>query len=245
MPFRPVSARGAAAVLVAAWLAGCGHGGSSPSCRAMPVEMTVDDPAAVAGYPGTPLPVTVRCAFDGPTATQTCTAAWVDGGGGPHRQARTRVYPSVAAFVDEGASPGATRALVDRLASADPADPETGPMRLIPDRPVQGAIGYDADGRVATIDALRVVERDAAGRPLRAVAPTPLCTGDPGWRWTWDDARREARLAFATRTLTPSPDGTVPCIARTTTWTFDADGHVAAVDGVAWKTVASTRVCAP
>jgi len=234
----------ALAAAVALGLAACGHEDPPETCRSYPTVLRVDDPGLLSGYPATPLPVTARCAFDVATLTYACRASFIEGEapGTERVQIRRRTFPSAAAFVAEGARPGQVTAR-DHVLTSEPDDlGSVGPFHLLPTRPIEGRFTFDALGRPESSDSLRFVEWDAFGRPTRS-APTGVCDTDDGNTYVYDDTRREVLHRWNSRTLTPGPGNTRPCIPRSRRIGFDDAGNAISIDGVPWTTVETASFC--
>lgn len=207
--------------------------------------LRIDNPGLLAGYPNTPLPVTARCHFDAAALTYACRASFVEGeaGGTVRDQVHARRFASVEAFVTEGSHPGLVSASEHVLTSEPEDHGSVGPDYLLPTRPIEGRITFDALGRPVTSNALRFVEWDAYGRPTRS-APTGICDTDEGNTYTYDDVRREVLQRWSGRTLTPGPGNTQPCIARSRRIAFDDSGNAVAIEDMRWTTIETRSVCA-
>jgi len=236
--------RTASATVAVLALVACSHADSPGSCRTFPTVLRIDDVGLLDGYTNTPLPVSASCAFDPTALTYTCRASFVQSGadGTVRVQVHARSFPSVAAFVAEGTLSGRVTAR-DHVLGSEPDDGgSVGPFYLLPTRPIEGRITFDSLGRPETSDSLRFVEWDAHGRPTRS-APTGICDTDEGNTYAYDDVRREVLHRWNSRTLTPGPGGTRPCIPRSRRISFDDSGNAVAIEGMRWNTVETGSVC--
>jgi hypothetical protein len=234
MPSRLIPALSSLALLAA-----CGSGGGDGRCRDYASRIEASGAAIAAGYPNVQLPAVVDCSFDGAALELSCSATYRDNHGGVGTQVKRWRYPSALAFVNEAALLGATRSVA--YSFSDSGQGPGGPPLLIPDWPLQGDNTF-AEARLLVNGRVTFVQWDDHERPLRSAA-TGICTNDNGQHYGYDEAMAQVTWRWNTRTSTPAPDGTIPCIARSRLWRFDAGGHIQAIDDGTYRTVRTARIC--
>lgn len=192
--------------------------------RTYSVTWLSDGPGLTAGPAGevrTPIPV--DCRFDADTLEYRCRAEFTGPHGDPQVHEKVWRYPDLASFITEAQAVGRRRyETLTVTAPGLPAGVIPGPRR-------NETHEYDEAGRLVAANGVACTAWDPIGRPL-AAEPTDLCTDDPGDRYDYDDSARTVTRYYSSRTLTPHPDGTVPCIPRYTETEYDADGNIIRID---------------
>jgi hypothetical protein len=233
--------------LLVLFLAGCGSGGEKTVCRSYATQFTVSGAGITNGYPNIPVPITAQCAFDSNALQFTCSANYTDENGQASVITKTRGYASLADFVNESTVPGL---ILNRTFSS--ANSGFSPDAILYPLYGDGTNTFDQQNRLLTTEhdgsVIQYTSWDDVGRPLTS-APTGICDGDTGIRFEYDDSERTVTKYYNTRTLTPGPGGTVPCIATSTTLKFDQNGNVVSFQdnaGTTFYTVISAEtVCVP
>ena len=193
-------------------------------CRTYSVTWLSDGPGLTEGLPGeirTPIPV--NCRFDAETREYRCRAEFIGPYGSPRIHEKVWQYPDITSFISEARAVGRRRYETLTVTAPGPA------VGVIPGPRRDEDHGYDDAGRLVTTNGVAYTAWDALGRPL-AAAPTGIRTDDPGDRYDYNDSARTVTRYYSSRTLTPHPDGTVPCIPRFTETEYDADGNVIRID---------------